>query len=71
MGKIAITTDPTRISFMTLLSLIFIALKISNKIDWSWWWVLCPLWIPSCFAILGILIITCVVFIGKLTVRYL
>lgn len=34
---------------MTLLGLylcIFITLKITNFIDWSWWWVLSPLWIP-------------------------
>ena len=25
--------------------LAFIALKLSGVIDWSWWWVLSPLWI--------------------------
>lgn len=33
------------ISFGSLLTLVFIVLKLTNVIDWSWWWVLSPLWI--------------------------
>ena len=29
----------------TLLTLLFVALKLTGHIDWSWWWVLSPLWI--------------------------
>lgn len=29
-----------------VLLIIFIVLKIVGVINWSWWWVLCPLWIP-------------------------
>lgn len=32
-------------SFIDGLALVFIALKLSNHIDWSWIWVLSPLWI--------------------------
>lgn len=28
-----------------LLTILFIGLKLTNNIAWSWWWVLCPLWI--------------------------
>lgn len=28
-----------------VLTLIFIVLKLTHIIDWSWVWVLCPLWI--------------------------
>lgn len=39
-----------------ILFILFFLAKIFNKIDWSWWWVFSPLWIP--FAILiGILAI--------------
>lgn len=38
------------------LLLIFIVLKLTNLIDWSWVWVLAPLWIPACLVIVGILI---------------
>lgn len=33
-----------------VLLVIFIVLKIIGVINWSWWWVLCPLW--ASFAIL-------------------
>jgi hypothetical protein len=33
------------IGFVGLLTLLFIALKLTNYIDWSWWWVLSPMWI--------------------------
>ena len=29
----------------TLLTLLFVGLKLTGHIDWSWWWVLSPLWI--------------------------
>lgn len=35
------------IGFLGLLALIFITLKLTSVIDWSWWWVLAPLWIPG------------------------
>lgn len=33
------------ISFTGLLTILFIGLKLTHYIDWSWWWVLSPLWI--------------------------
>jgi xanthine/uracil permease len=33
------------ISTGTLVFLVFLVLKLTNVIDWSWWWVTCPLWI--------------------------
>ena len=32
-------------SFATLLTVVFITLKLTDYIDWSWWWVLSPIWI--------------------------
>jgi len=37
----------------TVLFLIFLVLKLTNYIDWSWWWVTAPLWIP--IVIIGII----------------
>jgi hypothetical protein len=39
-----------------ILFLIFMTLKLTGTIDWSWWWVTSPLWIPFAAAavILGI-----------------
>lgn len=39
------------LSFPGLLGILFIGLKLSDKIDWSWWWVLSPFWIPTAVAI--------------------
>jgi hypothetical protein len=38
-------------SFMPALALILITLKLTNTIDWSWWWVLAPVWVPFTIAI--------------------
>jgi len=34
------------IGFLDLLTILFIALKLTGYIVWSWWWVLSPLWLP-------------------------
>jgi len=44
------------IGFSGLLTILFIGLKLTNHIDWSWWWVLSPIWITFAFAILLIII---------------
>jgi hypothetical protein len=36
----------------TLLLITFLVLKLCNVIDWSWFWVLSPLWIPVAVIIL-------------------
>lgn len=33
-----------KISFLGLLGIIFIVLKLSGHIAWPWWWVTAPLW---------------------------
>lgn len=37
-----------------IIFLAFFIAKIFDKIDWSWWWVFSPLWIP--IAVLGLII---------------
>lgn len=39
-------SSSTGISFLDLLAIVFIVLKLTGYIDWSWWWVLSPIWIP-------------------------
>lgn len=41
----------------TLLTILFVGLKLTNHIDWSWWWVLSPMWIPIVLIILLIILI--------------
>ena len=39
-----------------ILFIVFLVLKLTGTINWSWWWVTSPLWIPFAAAavILGI-----------------
>ena len=39
------------IGFAGLLAVLFIGLKLTGYIAWSWWWVLAPLWIPFVVAV--------------------
>ena len=39
------------ISFLSLLTLAFIILKLSDIITWSWFWVLSPIWIPAAIVV--------------------
>ena len=39
-------------SFLDMLAVAFIVLKLIHVIDWSWWWVLSPIWIPLAIALL-------------------
>lgn len=43
------------IPYIGVLTLIFVVLKLCNVINWSWWWVFCPIWIS--FALGAFLII--------------
>jgi hypothetical protein len=44
------------IGFFGLLTIVFITLKLIGKIDWSWWWVLAPLWAIPAFVILLVVV---------------
>jgi len=44
------------INFSGLLLVAFIVLKLCKVIDWSWWWVLSPAWIPAAIAIVILII---------------
>lgn len=44
------------IGFSWALTLIFIVLKLTNVIAWSWWWVLSPIWISGGIGVAAVLI---------------
>ncbi len=52
------------VSFGGLLFLVFLTLKLTEVIDWSWWWVTAPLWGPLAilFAMLVVAVPVLVVF---------
>ena len=39
------TVRSSGVSFLGLLAILFIGLKLGAVIDWSWWWVTAPIWI--------------------------
>lgn len=43
--------------FAPVLGLIFITLKLTGVIAWSWWWVLSPFWIPVALAVVIFIVI--------------
>lgn len=45
------------VGFGGLLFLLFLTLKLTNVIDWSWWWVAAPLWGMFAFIALIMLIV--------------
>lgn len=44
-------TQSGGIGFFGLLAIVFITLKLTGYIAWSWWWVLAPLWAPLAVAL--------------------
>ena len=42
------------LSIGTILTIVFIVLKLIGTISWSWWWVFSPLWIS---VIIGLIVL--------------
>ena len=55
------------IGFVGLLTIIFVVLKLLDKIDWSWIWVLAPIWISALITILILLVVGSVFLVLALT----
>ena len=53
------------IGFAGLLAIVFIALKLTKVITWSWWWVTCPLWLPWAIVLVVIIIYAILIFCDK------
>lgn len=51
--------EKSGISLSTLLTIVFVILKLTGTIDWSWWWVFSPMWITwSLILIVAIFLVT-------------
>ena len=44
----------TPLCFIT--TLVFLVLKLTHVIDWDWWWIFAPLWIPIAVSLIVIII---------------
>lgn len=54
------------IGFAGLLTILFIGLKLTGFIDWSWLWVLSPLWISFGISIAFLVIVLTILLIVAL-----
>jgi hypothetical protein len=45
------SSSSSGIGFPGLLTVLFIGLKLTGHITWSWWWVLSPIWISALLAV--------------------
>jgi hypothetical protein len=52
------SSSSSGIGLTGVLFVVFLVLKLTGNIDWSWWWVTSPLWIP--IALLGSIFIVAV-----------
>lgn len=46
-----------KLTFPSVLFLIFLVLKLTGHIDWSWWWVSAPLWLDFIIFFVALLVI--------------
>ena len=54
LQKVTVTTSYP--STLGLLFVAFVVLKLTHVIDWSWWWVCAPIWIPISI-VLGVVVL--------------
>lgn len=36
-----------KLTVSSVLCMIFVVLKLTHYIDWPWWWVTAPVWLPA------------------------
>lgn len=53
------------IGFFGLLTILFIGLKLTNYVTWSWFWVLSPLFLPTCIIVAFVAIVYILILIEK------
>lgn len=44
-------------NFLPMLAVLFIGLKLTNYLTWSWWVILSPLWIPFGILLVALLVL--------------
>jgi hypothetical protein len=54
-----------KVEFTGLLFIVFLVLKLTNVIEWSWLWVTAPLWIPFIVAVVIFVVGKILISLGK------
>lgn len=53
------------IGFLGMLTILFIALKLTGYITWSWWWVLAPIWSGLAIMLIAFLGLAVYVYVNR------
>jgi hypothetical protein len=54
------------LGFLDVLTLIFITLKLTDVINWSWWAVLSPIWIQLVLIIITVIVLLILKYFKKI-----
>lgn len=57
--------DRSALGLPTLLTLIFLILKLTKAIDWPWIWVVSPIWISLALLVLVLIVVVIIYEIGR------
>lgn len=60
-----VNNNSNGIGFVGALTIAFVVLKLMKIIDWSWWWVLSPLWISTLVVIVVIAVVFLVIWLKE------
>lgn len=52
------------VGFESLLTLLLVAAKLWDRIDWPWWGVCAPLWLPLSIVLAACLVIVAIALVG-------
>lgn len=63
MGNVS-SSSSSGIGFAGLLTVLFVGLKLTGYIAWSWWWVLSPLWVGPLVIIAVVLLLLLVAWVA-------
>ncbi len=65
MSDAKVASSGGGVSFAGLLTVLFIGLKLTNTIDWTWFWVLSPVIFSAILIVLILIIAGIVILTGK------
>lgn len=57
MRETSSNTQSGGIGFVGMLTILFIGLKLTGYVDWSWWWVLSPVWITLAVSVAFVVVL--------------
>ena len=65
-APIIINKTTRGVPWLTLTFVVFLILKLTGTIAWSWWWVFAPLWIIPAFVVATLAIVGIVALVAAL-----